>query len=747
MAIPGNFLSTVTESIDPNTSGWTAKLNCTTLLGSGGRNGDGALGIKSLASGEMQARTVSSYAVTVGTVYEAFCDGSGVNAVDRIGIRWLNASNAEISITWSLYTATASATWHRIAVGGQAPATAVRAQVIVSANPALINIINYFENVYLGYPITTTGNLLGFNTETSEVDASGWVSDVNATVARQAPMVQWPVDYYLGGGNVIAMSVTANGNAAIRGTDRPAATPGTEYLAYCYLNPPTSAITTWVELRFYDGAGTQIQATRAVLAQSGTGWYRQLVSDIAPVGTATCSIAAGLDSATAAQVLRIDGVVISAFTTLRAGSILPFADANFEQGVAGWSSVSGVATIARSTPWGAQAIQNSYSLTVASATATASVIRSARFPLGAAGSVTGTNWRTETYTNVTAGGWTWSPRIRWYDAANVDLGFSFFAGGAVPTPSWWITSFDGVVPATATQAAVEYSLTATSVSSTLQIDRVAMWQALSTSEVTVNDSTASVTLTLRELDSAYTMTVWRVLGDGSRTLVRGAAGLLDGVAIVSDLLVTEDYEAPLGAAVYYYIEFRDSSGALVGMRTSDTVTVPAPDVNFAWLKDPGQPQRNLLVMVAKAPDWSRAASQAEYRVRGRRNSVVLTDVRGGREGDLQIFTASDADRAALHWLLDSGDALLWQAAPGNGISDMYVNVGDLAETRGGGVASDPWRTWTLPLKEADMPVTVGVAGSAGRTWQDILTGFATWADVRDAYATWEDVLFDRRIGG
>ena len=63
MPIPGNLLSPTTESVDPNTSGWTAKLNCTLSKGTGGRNGDGCLTVKSVAAGEVQARTVSSYPV------------------------------------------------------------------------------------------------------------------------------------------------------------------------------------------------------------------------------------------------------------------------------------------------------------------------------------------------------------------------------------------------------------------------------------------------------------------------------------------------------------------------------------------------------------------------------------------------------------------------------------------------------------------------------------------------------------
>ncbi|MGW4076027.1 hypothetical protein ACWELB_21360 [Streptomyces asiaticus] len=745
MAIPGNFLSSVTESIDPNTSGWKVKQNCTLLLGSGGRNGNGCLSTRSVAAGEMQAITVSSYAVTPWTVYEAFCDAAGVVG-ERIGIRWLNASNAEISITWSMTTSPASSSWHRIAVGGVAPASAARAQVVVSSTPGAGSVDQFYENFYLGFPMTTVGNLFAFNTESAEVDASGWLNEVNCTVSRQAPPVQWAVDNYLAGGHVITLTATANGNASMRGTDRPDATPGVEYVAHAYLSPPTASSNTWVELRFYDSVGTQIQATRGTLAAPGTAYYRQRASAVAPAGTASCSIAAGVDSATAGQVLRVDWVVVSTAPVLYAGSIVPYADASFEQGVAGWTVVSGAATIARTSPWGAYGFDGSYSLAISSATATTSVIRSARFPLPA-GATTGQNLRTRVIGQLAAGGWTMTRGARFYDAANTDLGVSASASVTAPSPGWWELSNDFAIPANATQAAIEYTLTATSTSSTWIIDRVGAWLALPVHSVEAHDDTASITLTLRELTLGELLTIYRVLPDGSRTLVRGPSGLYSQTPITSDEVIVEDYEAPLGVAVSYYIETLTPGSQTPGYQGTDAVTLDPGDANEAWLKDPGQPQRNLKVLVAKAPDWQRNIEQAELRVRGRRNSVILSDVRGGLEGELAIWTRSDDERDALHWLLDSGNVLLWQSVPGMGVADMYVTVGQITEARVTGYAPEPWRAWTLPLRQVDMPTTTGVAGSAGRTWQDVLTQFATWQDVLDAYATWEDVLLDRRIGG
>ncbi|MEN2423000.1 hypothetical protein AABB02_33430 [Streptomyces rimosus] len=742
MSIPGNFLSVTTESIDPNTSGWAPRTNCTLGLGSGGRNGDGTLRLTASAAGEMQARTAAAYPVTPGEVYFTFADASGATVPERIGILWLAADGTELSVTWSMATATAATAWHRISVAGTAPATAAKAQVLLSSTPAAAGVIAYFENVYLGYPLTTAGNLFSFNTEAGgELSASGWFNEVNSSVTRQVPMVTWPVDSYRTGGHVIAMTAAAGGNASMRSTDRPAATGGTEYLAELYLNPPTASAVVWVELRFYD-SGTQLAAKRAVLAQPGTGWYRQRISGRAPAATNQVSIAAGIDGATAGQVLRVEGAVVTVAPVLRAGTVVPYEDASCEQGTGGWQVVSGAAALARSTPWGAESFDGSYCLTLTSPTATTSVLRSARFSVSS--SAGGQLFRTEAYAKVTAGGWTLTRAVRWYTAANADLGTTAGSTAAAPTPNWWQLANDFTAPATATQAALEYTLTATATSSSICLDRFALWKADASTTVTGHDATASVSLTLRELTAGQSVTVYRALPDGSRTLVRGPAGLLDRFPLPSDLLTVEDYEAPLGTALRYLVELRDGQGSLMSTRTSDTVMLTAGDPEYAWLKDPGAPLKNLRLLMAKPPEWKRPVDRTAYHVRGRRNPVILSDVRGGLEGDLFVYTRSDEEADALHWLLDSGGTLLWQVAPGVHERDLYVSVAEVELPRVFPRAGEEWRVWTLPLTQVDMPSGTAQEGGGTRTWQDVLSQNATWQTVLDRYATWEAVLFDRR---
>jgi hypothetical protein len=689
----------------------------------------------------MQARTVSSYPVTAGTVYYCFADSAGAST-ERIGIRWM-AGATELSVTWSLTTMTASANWHRVSVAGAAPAGATQAQVLLSSTEAGAGVSHFWENIYLGAPIRTLGNLLPFNTESSEVDATGWAPVVNASISRQAPLMSWAVDNYLAGGQTLALTAVAAGNASILAVDRPTVTPGQEYLAYAYLQPPTVASVAWIELRFYDVNGNQIQATRGTLAPPtpATGMYRQRVSDTAPANAASCSLAAGLDGASAGQVLRLETIVITAAPQLQAGTVVPYADGSFEQGVAGWTVANGVATIARTSPWGDSFFEGAYSLAITSSTATTSTIRSAKFPV-----VEEANWRAQIIAHADAGTWTSVVvRVRWYDDANVEVGVSGGVSYSVPGSSWYAMPSDATAPAGATQASIDLVVTAATTASVLHVDQVVLWEVLPQTTVEEHSDGGYATLTLRELPlDDYTITVHRVAADGTRTLVRGPSGLIDRQLITSDLLVIEDHEAPFGAQFYYAMTIYNADGTAYVSRSSGSVTLDLADVHEAWLKDPGNPQRNVRVLVKQAPDWSEPIEQAVHRVRGRRNAVILSGIRDGQEGDLSVWTRSDEERKALKLLLSSGNTLLWQVAPGMGEEDMYVKVGQVGRARVSPLAQEEWRAWTLPLTEQDMPLTTGVNGAAGRTWQDVVTEFATCADLLDVYATSEALLLDRR---
>ncbi|MGW3491770.1 hypothetical protein [Streptomyces sp. NPDC001054] len=744
MAIPGNLLSAATESMDPSpTAGWRPRQNSTISTGAGGRNGPNCLLMRSSAAGAMSVETISAYPVTAGQTYQVFGDAAGADQPERIGLNWLDDSYNNVgSITWALTTSAASSSWHRIGVAGPAPAGATRVRVVFESTTTATNKINYLENVYLGSPIRTSGNLLPFATESSEVAVGDWTVLANATLSRQVLPLSWSVDNYLAGGHVLAITATAAGNAAVLATGGPRVTPGQEYVAYAYLQPPTVASNCWIELRTFDATGNQISADRSVLAApASTGMYRQRASAVALPNAATASVAVGMDGAAAGQVMHVETVVLTPAPPLAPGSVIPYKDASFEQGVGDWTRVSGAATIARSSPWGTAGLEGSYSLAVSSASAGTTVIRSGRRAVSA---VAGENWRASVSASPGAGTFdAVVARARWWDASGTDLGTTGTTQWSIPGAGWWALQADGAVPSGAAEGAVEVVLPAVTPGATLYLDRAALRHVLPLTELTSHAADGYVTLVFRELAVGQLMSIYRITPDGQRAAVRGPSGLIIEQPVTSTTVTLEDHEAPLGTPVYYRLETRDPSSTVAATRSTGTVEIDL-DRQLCWLKDPGNPQRNLSLMVQRAPDWERPIDQAVYRVAGRRNAVILSGARSGLEGDLAIWTRSDEERAALHLLLDPGATLLWQAMPGMGVSDMYVQVGQVTEARTGGVAQEPWRVWTLPLVEVDQPVTVGVGTAVSWTWADVVAEFATAADVLAAFATAEDLLLNRR---
>ncbi|MFE1358862.1 hypothetical protein [Streptomyces harbinensis] len=753
MAIPGNLLSPTAETVSPNTSAWRGRLNCTLALGSGGRNGPTSLITRSIATGEVQAETVSPVEVVAGQTYLAFADASSSARPERIGIEWLTSSLAPVgSVTWALTTASAMASWHRVSVAGVAPTGATRARVVLSVTADAAAQAHYWDNLYLGLPIRTSGNLLNFNAESSEVDGSGWTMETPdaGTLTRTVPPITWPVDWYLGGGHMATLTATTTGaDLSAVTAEGPRVDPGRDYLGMLYVQIPSepgvlSWSSAWVELRWYDEAGERIpdpdELWRSDIEPPGSGVYRWRVSGVAPEAAHRVALAIGMTNASAGQVLRIDTAIISDPPQIAAGSVMPYADASFEQGLAGWRRVAGNAILWRS-EWGQVAAEGSHSLVI-EAGSQASVLRSGRYRL-TPGQDT---WRQQIYLQVGTGNWTVTRGARWLNADGELISTSSSAAAPAPSPGWWILSNTWPVPSGAVYAELEYEFGGAAAGSRAYLDRASLYPALPPTTAEPEPGHGRTRVTLRELTTGRLLSLWRVTASG-RELVRGRGGLIDRTPVTSDILVVDDYEAPWGVELHYYAElYNASTGALTTWQNSPTVSLDVQDKRLVWLKDVSQPQRNIALVGAVAPDWQRPIEETVHHIRGRRNVVVLSDVRDGLEGELQLYTKSDAERRQLHFALDPGHVMLAQSAPGLGVEDVYVTVGQVTEARDPAAGGpDPWRRWTLPLRQVDRPTT-GIAGTVGWTVQDVAAEFATGDDVRAAFASVLDLTLNQRRG-
>jgi hypothetical protein len=284
-----------------------------------------------------------------------------------------------------------------------------------------------------------------------------------------------------------------------------------------------------------------------------------------------------------------------------------------------------------------------------------------------------------------------------------------------------------------------------STSQAIRYDQMTLTTASTPWTASVDGVLGAVTLTFNSPQPGgyyTTLTIYRTDPGGTQVPLRYQGGETTGYMIgTGTLWAGVDYEAPRGVAVTYTARW-SGPGLADYVATTDPLTVASPTNGQIHLKHCGKPGLNSLFMVEKGPDWTRKARQAPYLVRGRQQPVINNDVRGSREGTISVYTLDDGSRQAMHALIDDGGILLLQPPPGFGFDgQMYCAVGDAVEARPVDRGDEALRVWSLPLVEAGRPVG-GLAGSATRTWNSILTDplTPTWQQVLYRYDTWYDVL-------
>lgn len=279
---------------------------------------------------------------------------------------------------------------------------------------------------------------------------------------------------------------------------------------------------------------------------------------------------------------------------------------------------------------------------------------------------------------------------------------------------------------------------------------------MATISVVFNNSANSpgVTITTSGLTGYDTYSIIRV-DNGSifdDAPVRGA----DNVDVISDNPTLTDYECPINIEVYYRLELY-TAGVLSDSEDSSPITIESADPIFEvgynnfWVKNVFDPTQSLALIVG---DFSEIAFEpkilGEYKVLGRRNPVVFTDVWGAREGDFPVYSmdyvGTQTDITALETLLTSGDVLLFQSAiQPRIIRDMYFVVTSLNRSQGESLSNSylPTFTYNVGFQEVDSPEAEGQAfavATIGDLTDDPSATVATWADVVANFASWSDVI-------
>lgn len=735
MSVVTNLLSANDAGLEGGIGTWFAGSNTTVarVTSPAAHTGSASLRLTSTAAGQISAVT-GMYAVTPNVEYEAYAWAANVVAasgrVADISIDWWTSGNVYISSsTGGTFTLPNSTAWSGpVVLVGTAPATAAKASLVIKVTAGVTAGSQQvlFDDFVLGLPTQDAGNLIPYNTSSIEMDTSGWGVS-NGTLARIATTGASEGAYSL------RATSTASGDMTVTSAARFPVTVGTAYELYPWTLPPATGRSLILEIRWYDAAvaGTLLStSSRTVATVQTTIPERHTVLGTAPATATHAEVRLRPQTTGAAEVWYFDRITLRVQPVI-AGNLLPYSAQSIETGAADWTAGSNAAVVV-SAP-GDVSYAGAYSLkTTATAIGPARVELTTAIALSADYYVATARFRTVGATPSRV----WVD-IDWYDASMAWLGNAGAdQSAAAPGDVWRTETIGRPVPPGAAFAKVVLLPQATSASQVFYLDEMSLLAAVAPYSITPVASTGSVTIVLNEL-AGDDVSLYRVDPDGTRSPVRGYGSDVVDYPITGSTLFFEDYETPLGVPVFY--EYSVDGG---DTNRSLPVTVDPPENrNHVWLTDPGQPGRNMLVWVEKAPSWKRPVVRGIYPVHGAAEPVTVSDVRQSRQGDLLLYTFTEDDETALNYLLDTGSTLLVRARPGWGLTHMYVSVGDVDEPRPVDAGWEAMRRWTLPLIEVGRPVG-GMAGSAGRTWQDLLDDpeTPTWADVLAKYDSWLEVL-------
>ena len=212
--------------------------------------------------------------------------------------------------------------------------------------------------------------------------------------------------------------------------------------------------------------------------------------------------------------------------------------------------------------------------------------------------------------------------------------------------------------------------------------------------------------------------------------VRGATNI--AVQGASSELVT-DYECPLDTSVTYRA-YLDANQPI----ESSPATIVTDGMTF-WLKDVILGAFSTKVQIQDMSDVTRAANiLGTYKVIGRANPIIITDVRQGRAGTMTLTTKTFSDSISIGDIIASGNTLLLQCPPSAHFPDMYFQAGDISESWNGAPSYSQVHSWVIPFTETDPPSQSSISLDFN-SWL-LVTQFTTWQTVLNDRTDWTEVF-------
>ena len=412
------------------------------------------------------------------------------------------------------------------------------------------------------------------------------------------------------------------------------------------------------------------------------------------------------------------------------GNLLSYNTQSVETDVSSWYVPLGAGSLSQST---ARAVEGTHSLLL-----TTSGTGSVQVATSGLISITGGAPYRQYYSAWTTCSRTLVVEADFYDSTQSFISRQSYPGSptAIPASTW--TQLSNLVGAPSNAAYVKFFIIVGSGVSgdTIYFDQMYFGPQTPVITITPSQQYAYNSIAISGLSGYDTLAIQRTNPDGSVVTIRSA----NYIAVNSDTWAGYDLEAPLGASCTYtaIAQLHNADGSVSQTSVQSSAVIIPTQNGVGWLKDLTQSALNTQVTIQAMGDVKRPGRENVYAIVGRKNAVVISDLRGGREGVVTIMTTGTADRNAVKTLLASGNVLFLQATPTDGFDDLYFAAGDVTVKRPSPDSTDPTRLWEIAFTEVDSP-SGQLTSLPGNSWL-LVTNFGTWQSVMNARATWLAVL-------
>jgi hypothetical protein len=254
--------------------------------------------------------------------------------------------------------------------------------------------------------------------------------------------------------------------------------------------------------------------------------------------------------------------------------------------------------------------------------------------------------------------------------------------------------------------------------------------------VTPDSANGRIRIDLTEVDAADHYRMIRSTNGTTWTPVRT---MNDGrITSVGATTVIFDYEAAPGTTLYYAARagLVDNAGNEIAGPWSTASGPHEWGTTDWWIKVPHRPLLSMRVTVTSQPSLGRQRPQEVLSVRGRRDPVVVSDVRASPTGTVAFLSSTEGERRAFDRILDHDGVLLFQAPPSHQWGNRYVEIANAARTRPADTAFVTERIEEWEFVEVAYPS--GDVERFGATWDELAAAF-TWNELAAAFTDWNDV--------